>query len=98
MLKDFEDIDENKPVFIAVCVQVVDDTSVKETQILSKELSNFLNLFSLNQEDLLPQHSSHDHSIVLEKGKKPSFGPLYNLSEKELKVLREYIEQTLNKE
>ena len=35
---------------------------------------------------------------MLEKGKEPSFEPLYNLSEKELKVLKEYIKQALNKE
>ena len=34
---------------------------------------------------------------MLKKGKKSSFEPLYNLSEKELKVLKEYIEQALNK-
>ena len=34
---------------------------------------------------------------MLEKSKESSFEPLYNLSKKELKVLKEYIKQTLNK-
>ena len=97
MLKDFKDIDENKPVFIAACVQVIDNILTEKTQVLSKELSDFSILFSSNQEDFLPQHNLYDHSIVLEESKEPSFEPLYNLSEKELKVLRGYIEQTLNK-
>ena len=96
-MEDFEDIDENKPVFIAACARVIDNTPAEETQVLPKELSDFSNLFSPNREDLLPQHSSHNHSIMLKEGKEPPFGPLYNLSEKELKVLREYIKQALSK-
>ena len=48
MLKDFENIDENKFIFIAAYVQVIDNTLIKKTQILFKEFSNFLNLFFLN--------------------------------------------------
>ena len=97
MLKDFKDIDENKPVFITACAQVIDDIPTEKTQILFKEFNDFSNLFSLNREDLLPQHSSHDHNIMLKENKEFLFRLLYNLSEKELKVLREYIEQALNK-
>ena len=38
-----------------------------------------------------------DHSIPLEEGSKPQFGPIYNLSETELQVLKEYIETNLEK-
>lgn len=43
----------------------------------------------------LPAHQTWDHEIPLEEGTKPSFGPIYSLSEKELKVLKEYIEENL---
>ncbi|KFY32334.1 hypothetical protein V493_00296 [Pseudogymnoascus sp. VKM F-4281 (FW-2241)] len=36
-----------------------------------------------------------DHVIPIEKEKSPPFGPLYPLSEKELKVLKEYIDDNL---
>ena len=37
----------------------------------------------------LPKHQPWDHEIKLEAGKQPTFGPIYQLSEKELKALRE---------
>ena len=55
-------------------------------------------LFSKKEADRLPPHRGHlDHSIPLEKGAKPQFGPIYNLSETELKALKEYIEMNLVK-
>src|SRR5881394_6564 len=47
---------------------------------------------------MLPQHRGHlDHHIPLEDGAKPVFGPIYNLSELELKVLKKYVEDNLKK-
>ena len=45
----------------------------------------------------LPQHKPWDHEIKLQEGKTPTFGPIYGLSERELKVLREYIDENLKK-
>jgi len=46
----------------------------------------------------LPPHCGPlDHHIHLEEGSKPVFGPIYNLSETELQVLKEYIEENLRK-
>ena len=45
----------------------------------------------------LPKHQPWDHEIELEPGKEPTFGPIYALSEKELSVLREYLEENLKK-
>jgi hypothetical protein len=47
--------------------------------------------------EALPQHQPWDHVIPIEKGKSPPFGPIYQLSEKELKVLKEYIDENLEK-
>ena len=47
--------------------------------------------------EALPKHQLWDHKIPLEEGKSPPFGPIYQLSEKELKVLKEYIDDNLSK-
>ena len=46
----------------------------------------------------LPQHGPHDLKIDLEDGKTPPFGPLYNLSEVELKLVHDYIEDMMSRE
>jgi transposase InsO family protein len=55
----------------------------------------------LFQEDVgasaLPRHEPWDHEIVLQEGKQPTFGPLYGLSEKELKTLKDYLDKSLKK-
>jgi transposase InsO family protein len=45
----------------------------------------------------LPQHKPWDHEIKLQEGKTPTFGPIYGLSERELTVLREYLDENLKK-
>lgn len=47
--------------------------------------------------EALPRHQPWDHEIPIEPGKEPTFGPIYQLSEKELKVLKEYIKENLEK-
>ena len=44
-----------------------------------------------------PNRGPLDHHIHLEEGSKPVFGPIYNLSETELQVLKEYIDENLRK-
>ena len=45
----------------------------------------------------LPKHQPWDMEIELEPGREPTSGPIYSLSEKELRVLREYIDENLKK-
>ncbi len=45
----------------------------------------------------LPQHKPWDHEIRIQEGKTPTFGPIYGLSERELTVLREYLDENLKK-
>ena len=47
--------------------------------------------------EALPAHQPWDHSIPIEPGKDVPFGPIYQMSEKELQVLREYIDTNLKK-
>ena len=59
---------------------------------------DLVDVFSKNESQSLPPHRGHlDHHIPLEDGAKPVFGPIYNLSELELKVLKEYVEDKLKK-
>jgi hypothetical protein len=53
---------------------------------------NLAHVFSESESIMLPLHRGHlDHHIRLEDGAKPMFGPIYNLSELELKVLKTYL-------
>ena len=55
-------------------------------------------VFSKKEAHTLPPHRGRlDHHIPLVDDAKPTFGPIYNLSETELKVLKNYIEEKLAK-
>ena len=57
---------------------------------------DLVDVFSKSESQTLPPHRGHlDHHIPLEKDAKPVFGPIYNLSELELKVLKQYVSEKL---
>jgi RNase H-like domain found in reverse transcriptase/Reverse transcriptase (RNA-dependent DNA polymerase)/Integrase zinc binding domain/Chromo (CHRromatin Organisation MOdifier) domain/Aspartyl protease len=63
-----------------------------------KEYSRFQQLFVEDKTSTaLPQHQPWDHTIPLKEGKEPKYGPIYQLSEKELKELRNYLDENLKK-
>jgi transposase InsO family protein len=58
----------------------------------------FINMFIEKEGmDALPKHQPWDLEIELQEGKYPGFEPIYKLSEKELEVLKKYIEDSLAK-
>ena len=57
----------------------------------------FTRVFSKKKVNELPVHGTHDHTINLEGTGDPPFGPLYNLSGNELKVLQDYLADNLAK-
>ena len=62
------------------------------------EYSEYADVFERrNAEKLLPHCPNVDHEIPLIDGVKPTYGPIYNLSELELKTLKEYIDRMLAK-
>ena len=63
---------------------------VKETT-LPDQLQEYKDVANSNAADTLPEHHSSDHAIEIEDGATVPYGPLYNLSPKELEVLRDYI-------
>jgi hypothetical protein len=65
--------------------------------LIPPEYHRFLDLFQKKSADQLPPHRYVDHAIEIEDNQKPPFGPLYNMSEKELKALRDYLKENLSK-
>ena len=64
--------------------------------VLPDEYADFADMFNEAAGSVLPPHRGDlDHAIELIPGKSPPFGPLYNLSEHELGVLKEYIDKNL---
>ena len=63
---------------------------------LPREYEDYADVFDEQAESRLPPHRDNlDHAINLTPGSTPPFGPLYNLSETELQVLKEYIDKNL---
>ncbi len=67
-------------------------------EVPSEYLKEFKDLFREETTiKALPRHQPWDHKIRLLPGKEPGFGPIYPLSERELQVLREYLDENLKK-
>ena len=65
---------------------------VKKVTVPAKYL-DFTNIFSKKSSNiLLKQTGVNEHAIELEKGKQPSYGPIYSLEQVELKIFKTYIE------
>lgn len=60
-------------------------------------LQEYADLFNPENAGVLPEMKETDHRIPLVEGKSPPHGPLYKLSERELEVLRVYLEDALRK-
>jgi hypothetical protein len=61
------------------------------------EYHPYADLFSKREANKSPPHQTYDHTIPLEVGKVPPFGPIYKCSLVELEATREYIEMNLRK-
>jgi hypothetical protein len=64
---------------------------------LPEELQEYKDVFSEEGAGELAEHRWADHAIEIEPDKEVPFGPLYNLSPKELAVLRDYLDAALEK-
>lgn len=56
-----------------------------------------LHVFNAQLAGQTPLNTEYDHAIELEEGKTPPNLPIYNLSRRELEILREYLENALEK-
>jgi hypothetical protein len=59
--------------------------------VLLLELADYEDVANNDAADALPEYYGSDHAIEIEEGATVLYGPLYNLSLKELEVLREYL-------
>src|ERR1700722_5830112 len=60
-------------------------------------LRDLLRVFLGRRAKVVAQNSEYDYAINLEEGKQPPNLPIYNLSHKELKILREYLNSAQEK-
>ena len=67
--------------------------------MLLEEYHEFLDMFSKKALDELPKHKSFDHHIELEGDleKELRNPPLYSISIEELRIMKKYLEDNLNK-
>jgi hypothetical protein len=75
-------------------VRYVLDRTRTDGGALPPEYREYEDVFSEEAASQLPARGQLEHAIELEGGK-PPYGPIYSLSEKELKVLREYLQDSL---
>ena len=61
------------------------------------EFHEFFQMFDEKLAEGLPPRCSYDHTIPIKESKEPLFGPLYGMSQEELRALKEYIEENLLK-
>ena len=59
------------------------------------ELRSFLDVFSAQEANQVPDHKASDHAIDLLPDTSPPYGPIYPLAQDELRELREYLETNL---
>ena len=65
---------------------------------LPAEYAEYTDVFEeRNSQQLPPRRPNVDHEIPLIPNAKPVYGPIYNLSETELKALKEYIDKMLER-
>jgi hypothetical protein len=62
-----------------------------------QEYHDFFRMFDEEFSKTLPPRRPYDHTIPIKEGKEPPFGALYGMSQEELKALKEYIEDNMNK-
>ena len=76
---------------MCVCCEILSE-EVRRTQ-LPLEYEEFQDVFSEEEANKLPPRGGPEHTIEMTMD--PPYGPIYSLSKKELKVLQEYLDDSL---
>ena len=91
---DLSNLDDPNAVLVgrigAIAIQPTDNT-----ENIPRDYEKYFHLFSEKTAAKLPPHRNFDHAIDITEGKQPPFGPIYSLSQKELEVLREYLDRMI---
>ncbi|MGH9061167.1 MAG: hypothetical protein ACRDZY_16895, partial [Acidimicrobiales bacterium] len=89
-------------VYAVVCAAMAPLTTAKRQNAdgappsIPTEFQDYGDVFSIENAGRLPMPKPGDHAIELQEGE-PPYGPLYNLSAIELKELRQYLDDALEK-
>ena len=67
----------------------------KTSASVQKEIKKFTDVFSEEGAASLPRDARVQHRIEIEPGKQVPYGPIYALSQNELRILREYLETSM---
>jgi len=73
-------------------------SSVDPATLLPPEYHDFLDVFSRELANTLPERRPYDHKIQLQKSKTSIFEPLYDMSQDELRILKKYLKNNLIKD
>ncbi len=88
--------EEKRFTFALGNTPVIPDTdSLKK--FVPEQYHDFAKTFAAGEAKTLPQHRPYDLKVDTEEDKLPPAGKLYNMSELELKALKEYIDDILDK-
>lgn len=90
------DLGGKAPRIYALVVNTVADDHHLRDDTVPKEWKDFNDVFTDKSLEDLPSRTAYDHAIELVGGQPPHL-PIYNLSENELSVLREYLDDSLRK-
>ena len=71
--------------------------NVDPATILPKQYHDYLDVFSKQNSDILPEHRFYDHAIHLKEGFQPPSQTLYGMSRDEIIELRRYLDENLAK-
>ena len=96
-------LNEENDVDLCAALQEIPIERTKEQsietkkEIVEKYYFNLKKTFEKKEADKLPPHRNYDMSIDLIPGSQLYYGPIYSLSITEMKALKEYINENLNK-
>ena len=89
LVKEVQDCTD---AFVATIEERSED-GLEVLKVLPVEYYKWASIFSREQTNKLPSHSSYDHRIKLVEGVEAPWGPLYGISEQELRGLREWLDK-----
>ena len=77
--------------------ETIEGMDPEDIKLVPECLHDQLHVFNAANARQLMAHSEHDHAIDIEPGKTPPNMPIYNLSARELEILKEYLETAQDK-
>lgn len=94
-LTKLKELEETVPDIAEPSLEETDEECVE--RVLPEVYKDYQDMFSKAASDILPPHRSYDHKIKLIGDNDLKFSPLYSHLSKELKILKQYLVDNLNK-